>query len=61
MRSADCTVIETTLGELIAEYYLAFLEEYGDPELAAVATEVELADLFADNNVGTRRVPGIAA
>lgn len=49
-------VIETTLGDLIAEYYLAFLEEYGDPELAAVATEVALADLLA-----VHETPAVAA
>lgn len=51
MRQPETAIIETTLGELISQYYLAFLEVYGDPELAAVATEVELADLFAADRI----------
>ena len=38
----------TTLGELCARIYEAALEEYGDPELAAVVTSTVLNELLAE-------------
>ncbi len=40
--------LETTLGELVSVFYEAFLEEYGDEELAALATSTLLTERFAD-------------
>ena len=40
--------LETTLGDLVSVLYDAFLEEYGDEELAALATSTLLTERFAD-------------
>lgn len=40
--------LETTLGELVSVLYEAFFEEYGDEELAALATSTLLTERFAD-------------
>ena len=39
--------METTLGELVAAVYETLLEEYGDPELASVATAAIVNDMLA--------------
>jgi hypothetical protein len=39
--------METTLGELVAAVYETLLEEYGDPELASVATSAIVSDMLS--------------
>ena len=39
--------METTLGELVAAVYETLLEEYGDPELASVATSAIVNDMLS--------------
>ncbi len=38
--------METTLGELVAAVYETLLEEYGDPDLASVATSAIVNDML---------------
>jgi hypothetical protein len=40
--------IDTTLGDLISLFYEEFIEVYGDPELAAVATAAVINDMLAE-------------
>jgi hypothetical protein len=42
----------TTLGELVSALFEAFLEEYGDEELAALATSTWLTERFAESALG---------
>ncbi len=44
--------IDTNLGELISVVYTEFLVQYGDPELASVATAAVINDLLSAS--GTR-------
>ncbi len=39
--------METTLGELVAAVYETLLEEYGDPDLASVATSAIVNDMLS--------------
>jgi hypothetical protein len=39
--------VSTSLGELVAEFYATFLDLWGDPELAAVATAAVVQDLLS--------------
>lgn len=39
--------IETTLGELIRFFFEQFLSEYGDEEIASVATAAIISDILA--------------
>ncbi len=39
--------METTLGELVAAVYETLLDEYGDPELASVATSAIVSDMLS--------------
>lgn len=38
--------MNTNIGELISSLYASFLEMYGDPELASVATAAVIHDLL---------------
>lgn len=50
----DCTampeMIETSLGELVSAVYQEFLEAYGDPELASVATAALVNDMLSEDH-----------
>ena len=48
MRQTEFETVDTTLGELVEALYEAFLEDTGDPELAAVATSALLQERFAE-------------
>ena len=48
----DDALIHATVGELMAAVYETLLEEYGDPELASVATSAIVQDMLSR----TRRV-----
>lgn len=39
--------LETTIGQVLARIYDAAIEEYGDPELAAIVTSTVLNELLA--------------
>ncbi len=41
------TTHPTTVGELVHELYARFLSEYGDEELASVATAAVVSDLLS--------------
>jgi hypothetical protein len=40
--------IQTNLGDLISTFYAEFLDEYGDPDVAAVAAAATINDLFVE-------------
>jgi hypothetical protein len=46
----DHPPIHATLGELVAAVYETLIEEYGDPELASVATTAIVQDMLSRRN-----------
>ena len=42
--------IELTIGQVLARIYDAAVEEYGDPELAAIVTSTVLNELLASKH-----------
>jgi len=62
MRESDNNTdrIETNLGDLIASFYQEFLELYGDPELASVATATIINDLMAESTGADGKLPQVA-
>ena len=40
--------IDTTLGELISDFYEEFMEIYGDEDIASVAAAAVINDLLSD-------------
>jgi hypothetical protein len=48
--------METTIGQLVATLFAAYDRRFHDEDLAAVATQVRIAELFEDRSLrGTRR------
>ncbi|HEU4729836.1 MAG TPA: hypothetical protein VFT22_18195 [Kofleriaceae bacterium] len=57
MGRAKTDLMETTIGQLVATLFAAYDRRFHDEDLAAVATQVRIAELFEDRSLraGRRR------